>query len=324
MRWEYCGSISNEITGELKSVVLNGQMLVYAVANGGLKVFSNAFGNNVEGWNEAVVAPTEIFNGSLTTSILSYEGMLYATSASGDGIVYESADGVNWSASAWDAFTGKHVKMLLATLDDRVAFMQEENGKSYFNSTADAGKSVDDLQEVPDDFPGQPLSFANYKTTTNQEGIMLVGETPAATADTQTTTPWGYMGGLWASFPASNDDWECPAIEGPSIVYYNNDFYVFGKEFDAAYVSQAGILWQETGKQFYFPVYDWRMGGKPSVEAPEFRGRQNYSIAYDTENQYIYFLFGKELNVMNAYDHDSEVWRARVNQLWFDLANSSN
>ena len=84
---------------------------------------------------------------------------------------------------------------------------------------------------------------------------------------------------------------------------------------------------------------DWNESGfTPSIEKPEFRGRKNYSIVQDTENKFIYVLFGKEQNitfteevekaeetrateskVRGPYSHDSEVWRARLNQLWFDL-----
>ena len=76
-------------------------------------------------------------------------------------------------------------------------------------------------------------------------------------------------------------------------------------------------------------------------EKPEFRGRTKYSVIQDTKNEYIYFLFGKETNVTfkeevkkkeetrateikdrGPYSHDSEIWRGRLNQLWFDLANA--
>lgn len=118
---------------------------------------------------------------------------------------------------------------------------------------------------------------------------------------------------------------------------------MFGNEFESIYVSpNEGIAWQKANKKFSFPHQDWNESGfTPSIEKPEFRGRKNYSIVQDTENKFIYVLFGKEKNitfteevekaeetrateskVRGPYSHDSEVWRGRLNQLWFDLANA--
>lgn len=56
-------------------------------------------------------------------------------------------------------------------------------------------------------------------------------------------------------------------------------------------------------------------------------GRTNYSVVQDTENDYIYFLFSEgdvlESENTHPYSHDSEIWRARLNQLWFDKAKDA-
>ena len=73
-------------------------------------------------------------------------------------------------------------------------------------------------------------------------------------------------------------------------------------------------------------------------ENPEFRGRKNYSVVQDVKENFIYILFSKEDGITfteevekeeetratepkdrGPYRHDSEVWSARLNQLWFDL-----
>ena len=110
----------------------------------------------------------------------------------------------------------------------------------------------------------------------------------------------------------------------PTIIYYNNLLYTFGDKFESIYVSKnEGIAWQKADKKFSFPYQDWSDPEfKPTIGKPEFMGRTNYSVVQDTENDYIYFLFSEgdvlEGENTHPYSHDSEIWRARLNQLWFD------
>ena len=83
------------------------------------------------------------------------------------------------------------------------------------------------------------------------------------------------------------------------------------------------ILFVQADKKFSFPYQDWSDPEfKPTIGKPEFMGRTNYSVVQDTENDYIYFLFSEgdvlEGENTHPYSHDSEIWRARLNQLWFD------
>ena len=173
---------------------------------------------------------------------------------------------------------------------------------------------------------------------------MLIGkyenQPTVGDSNTKTIVPWGYMGDIWVSFAPNNTTSSCPEIENPSIIYYNDQFYIFGDEFKSFYVSKSGLAWKKTTK-FSFPNYNWNASGvvlRPSIDDPEFRGRKNYATVQDTKNEYIYILFGSETGVTfsenvkvagtntpvdrGPYNHDSEVWRGRLNQLWFDLAKS--
>ena len=71
-------------------------------------------------------------------------------------------------------------------------------------------------------------------------------------------------------------------------------------EFESIYVSQneGNRPGKKQIKNSTFPHQDWNESGfTPSIEKPEFRGRKNYSIVQDTENKFIYVLFGKEQNI---------------------------
>lgn len=140
----------------------------------------------------------------------------------------------------------------------------------------------------------------------------------------------------WVAIPAGSSLSYCPELVNPIIIYYNSQFYLFGEGFESFYASPSGRDWKKANKKFSFPYQNWTTGFVPSIEKPEFRGRKNFSVVQDTEKEYIYVLFGKETGVTfteevkkgetvnrGPYNHDSEVWRGRLNQLWFDLANSA-
>lgn len=86
------GGIDNTITGEQKAVILGDDILNYTILNKKLNVFRRQIGSK-SSWTSALVEG-DMFNSTLPTSILSYDGKLYATSSTNDGIVYEST---NWN-----------------------------------------------------------------------------------------------------------------------------------------------------------------------------------------------------------------------------------
>lgn len=332
MLWTYMGNVEGEnITGEQKSVILNGDILTYTVVNGILQVYRNPMGNKADSWSKQQVTDQTIFGQELPTSILSYNGKLYATSAQGNGVVYESQNGTDWNAS--NLFGENKVVLLLAPLKNKITFIQETDGKRYFNSTDEilrhATYTSSTLQEVPDNFPTKNISYTNYYTYTSQECVMLVGENNSNNED-DPLVPWGYMGDQWIAFEPGNTLTSCPNLKNPSIIYYNDQFYIFGEGFDSFYVSGAGIAWKKAGKKFGFPNYVNNPNGTnhaPSIDNPEFRQRKNYSMVLDTENKFVYIMFSattEEIQISGIlpFKHQSEVWRGRLNQYMFDLANA--
>jgi len=342
LRWNYCGNIDEaNLTGEQKSVALENDILTYSVVNGSLMVYRAQIGNTMN-WSSSVVSDSKSkFDDKLPSSILSYKKKLYATSATEDGKVYESTDGTTWLES--DLFSGNHVNLLLAPLSNKITYIKTDDGKKVFDSTAEIASIAEaekKLQEVPDDFPIGNISYTTYTTATNQEGIMLIGKykNQPTVGETETIVPWAYMGEIWIPLPPNNVDTSCPALTNPSIIYYNNKFYIFGEKFESFYISEAGIAWKKANKKFYLPYQDWSESDfKPSPEKPEFRGRTSYSTVVNKDNNSIYILFSAgnasfdeevedddstRATNHHTYSYKSEVWRGRLNQLWFDLAKA--
>lgn len=342
MLWTYMGDIDgNNITGEQKSVLLNGNILTYAETGGNLLVYQNRLDNKTapaddetDTWSKSQVANQAVFGNKLPTSLIAYNGKLYATSSTEDGVVYESQDGINWSASA--LFGNNKVMLLLAPLKNKITFIQkkEDDGTRRFNSTKEilrhTNDEEDNLQIVPETFPVKNLSYTNYYTYTSQECVMLVGEND--NAEGESLVPWGYMGDQWVALEPGNTVTDCPNLTNPSIMYYNDQFYIFGNGFESFYASGAGIAWKKAGKKFNFPNYVHDPDGDginypPSIENPEFRQRKNYSMIVDTENKFVYIMFSAatekiEITGIPSFQHKSEVWRGRLNQYMFDLANA--
>ena len=352
LRWKYINEIDNQITGEQKSIILGSEVLTYSVVGNELRVYKNSLTNFGNGVSQETVGLPE---GQLPTSIVTFQfnrsiTMLYATSA-GDGHVYESADGINWGKSS---MFGEGVELLLATLTNndisRICYTKKgaDNQRYFYYQTNDIPQETLDEAEnggkVPANFPTKNISYTVYESATNIKSVLLVGDTETATladdSELETTIVWAYDGSKWVEFSTTSSVAYCPKYTQPSIIYYNDLVYIFGQNFSSIYVSNQGLFWRKANSKFAFPHRDWSKGGTPNPSVdPEFRGKTNYSMVLDPTTQNLWIIFSKgsassEEEVEKAestkstttetrtYNHDSEVWRGRLNQLWFDLANA--
>ena len=352
LRWKYINEIDNQITGEQKSIILGSEVLTYSVVGNELRVYKTSFTNFGNGVSQETVGLPE---GQLPTSIVTFQfnrsiTMLYATSA-GDGHVYESADGINWGKSS---MFGEGVELLLATLTNkdisRICYTKKgaDNQRYFYYQTNDIPQETLDEAEnggkVPANFPTKNISYTVYESATNIKSVLLVGDTETATladdSELETTIVWAYDGSKWVEFSTTSSVAYCPKYTQPSIIYYNDLVYIFGQNFSSIYVSNQGLFWRKANSKFAFPHRDWSKGGTPNPSVdPEFRGKTNYSMVLDPATQNLWIIFSKgnasfEEEVDKAestkstttetrtYNHDSEVWRGRLNQLWFDLANA--
>ena len=352
LRWKYINEIDNQITGEQKSIILGSEVLTYSVVGNELRVYKNSLTNFGIGVSQETVGLPE---GQLPTSIVTFQfnrsiTMLYATSA-GDGHVYESADGINWGKSS---MFGEGVELLLATLTNndisRICYTKKgaDNQRYFYYQTNDIPQETLDEAEnggkVPANFPTKNISYTVYESATNIKSVLLVGDTETATladdSELETTIVWAYDGSKWVEFSTTSSVAYCPKYTQPSIIYYNDLVYIFGQNFSSIYVSNQGLFWRKANSKFAFPHRDWSKGGTPNPSVdPKFRGKTNYSMVLDPATQNLWIIFSKgsasfEEEVEKAestkstttetrtYNHDSDVWRGRLNQLWFDLANA--
>lgn len=139
----------------------------------------------------------------------------------------------------------------------------------------------------------------------------------------------------WVDLPSGSSLSYCPELKNPTIIYYNSQFYLFGNGFDSFYTSQSGRDWKKTNKKFSFPYHDWSESAEyDPIKFPEFRRRENYSMVLDNNNYYMLFIFSggtasfeeevedeeesSKATKTHTYTYESEVWRGRLNQLWFD------
>lgn len=351
LRWEYIAKINDrlQMTGEQKSIIWGSEVFTYAVVNGRLYVYRNSLTDFAgETPQETVGLPES----KLPTSIITFKfdgsnAMLYATSD--DGKVYESEDGINWGVS--DKF-GDKVELLLATLthkdSNRICYIKKgaDDQRYFYYQTNDKQQEMPETYDegkVPANFPTRNISYTEYESATHIKSVLLVGDTePATPADNsqlETTIVWAYDGEKWVEFSTTSTVAYCPKYTRPSIIYYNDLVYIFGQNFSSIYVSNQGLFWKKANAKFAFPHRDWSKGGTPTPDAdPEFRGKTNYSMVLDPATQNLWIIFSKgeasfkeevkkeesaksTTTETRTYLHDSEVWRGRLNQLWFDLAN---
>lgn len=332
MNWKHISALPNELQGQLKSITMGSIHYILSKTSGGtLKVYRNSFDN----WVDAGTTVSGI--NELPTSLLTSGDKLLATV--GDGSVYESTDGIQWTASTH--FTGE-VLTLVSSLPTAngiaiLSYLKVESGKNrlYTKQGLD-GEEAPGI--FPSNFPSKNLSFTTYKVNGAYYNIVVGRHEPAQHitvngATVAVSTVWGFNGKLWLPLSSSTSTTAyCPELANPTVVYYDDKLYLFGDGMNEVYQSTTqGIAWSKVASDgFGFPIQNWTINGFiPSIEQPEFRGRAGFTVTQDTEKGYIYLLFGSENEVSftekvgnntvnrGPYAHSAEVWRGRLNRFAF-------
>ena len=343
LNWGYVGKINDEITGAQKTIKFGNDYLTYSVDESGtLKVYNSS---NLSSWSSQNTTGDLAI---LPNSILPLKDIILATA---DNRVYESTDGIAWTES--NKFSGE-VNTFISAIPiendnsqieeekyiQQATYLKTENNVRYLYSILESelgtGNAETKIQAAGENFPTKNISYTTFKKGGQYQNV-IIGEHDESIKITvgdkeiPVSIAWGYNGTTWAELGTTSTVAYCPEFKNPTIIYYNNLLYTFGDKFESIYVSKnEGIAWQKADKKFSFPYQDWSESGfEPTIEKPEFMGRTNYSVVQDTENDYIYFLFSKgdvtfgEGDNTHPYSHDSEIWRARLNQLWFDKAKDA-
>lgn len=346
LKWGYASAMPDEITTKQKTIQFDNKLFTYSMVGGRLKVYQN---NGFSSWTSAGVNTEGDLTSEMPNSILPLDGIILATAKNK---VYESTDGITWTVST--KFSGEvstFISKLSIEDDTKICYIKIEDGKRYIYSILESeldSPTETKIEQASDRFPTDNISYNTIDKENNIQNIIVGKHEPAIEITingkkTPVLVTWVFDGRTWYEWGATTSVAYCPAFENPTIIYYNDLLYIFGDKFESIYSSRnGGVAWSKADKKFSFPYQDWSDANfTPSIDKPEFRGRANYSMIMDSENQNIYILFGKEDNVTfteevekveetrateskvrGPYSHGAEVWRGRLNQLWFDLANA--
>lgn len=284
MQWAKMKGLPASITGVQKSVLLGNEILVYA----GLEVYKgtiDAQSSTVATWEKKTTnLPEEL------TSVVRFGDKLYATTVNKK--VYSSSEGVSWYE---ETALGDNVERLLAAFPESLrAIVADTEGKYFAKSDGVTGWIKEET--VPETFPQNEIVSAVYTSPTRVSSAILVG-TPNQTD--QYTVPWFTTAADpgWAEMntTAGTDTPypSCPYMTNPSIIHYNDAFYIFGGDFNGFSKSLNGIAWYPADSKFWMPE--------------EFKNKSDkqYSAVVD-DNNFIWIIW-----------NDGEIWRGRLNKLGF-------
>ena len=296
--WDKMGSAPT-LSGEQKAILFNNELWVFTQsAAQKTQTRAGAYWLDTEetyGW-DAVPGAKLPDNAKLESLVcLKYKDgenekqRLYIVTE--DGTAHSSDDGINWTPANWEG--NSNIRTLIAGFTD-VLTVVTSNGEVY---TVDnqGNKIAGNMGEAETDFPTSHIYSTNFDSN-NQSQAMVVGRT---VNDVQQTIPWVSSNGKdWYSLAnTSSYDVYCPKFANPAVMYYGENFYIFGSKdenkLDAIYSSVDGISWREPQRKFLLHK------DMTDITAP-------YSIVVDSP--YIWVIFG-------GNGTDAAVWRGHLNKL---------
>jgi hypothetical protein len=284
---------------ESKAVLLKDEILVFASDGSQVAVYPEAGQWQGKNITTAVKVP----------SIVNLNDTLYA--AGEDGGIHYSVDGESWTGVTSFGITGTFtVENLLTTFESKddkfISAIIKENGKRVFaiaQSSAAGELTWTKGENVPDEFPTKHIvATKSHTTPTGGQQALLIGD---ALADATETTPWFSSDGLsWGAMTPSKTKYALPPMSEPSILYYGNTIYAFGRTaegFSYIYTSVNGIVWEKIEKKFMFPL--------DSSGESKFKDRTGGYAAIVDKHNYIWMFWNKE----------DEAWRGKLNRLGFEI-----
>lgn len=290
---------------ETKAVLLDDDLFVYALVGTEVKVYQRTSTNEFK-----PATPVSIPTGFKVSSIVTFmEGSLFGVDE--DGEVYRAIDGVNWSKMENANGATVTVVNLITTFDETIAgiIRNIDNTADIFAvATINEENKLEWTTEgvvVPDEadgrFPRNFVATKSFKTPTGGQQALLIGKPEED--DPKATYPWFTNDGYnWGQMTPTKDKYALPVMDEPSILYYGNTIYAFGKtEADGLsyiYTSVNGIVWEKIEKKFMLPLN--------SDQESVFKERSGYTMIVDQDN-YIWMFWNQE----------DEAWRGKLNRLGF-------
>lgn len=291
----------NLVIGEQKAVILGER--IYVFGKGNSTTVYTADIENGRSWS--TISLNGMPENFKLASLINFNSKLYITTE--DGNVYNTENGSTWIKDT--GLSTGNVDMLLVgfpkpannnNLEDIVGIsgiVKEGENKIFTMTNKDATTwqvITDNPQIVPEEFPVERLSSSVYNTNSGVSTAILVGNTKYDEAENDTSTiVWSTEDGITWYNMTTGDNNNAPWMESPSIMYYNNQFYIFGSGFNSFYSSPNLLVWKPVKKKFLLP------------EALRDKDT-NYSTVVDKNN----FIW-----IMSS--NPADVWRGRLNRLGF-------
>lgn len=244
MQWNEYPAVEG-VTPQRALELVDGTMCLFGLDSDGNIVVARTSVNGVPAWEQAAV--TGLPAGAELSTVQLFDGRLYVV-AGGD--LYVSADGVAWSVSA----TGLGAVAIIGASDsDGELWVAGEQG--IMRSTD--GVAFEVTEPMPQGLPVYGVSIASYPLVHNSSKIryMLIGYTNEARDGN--VAVWSRLSGedKWTSFENVGAKYPCPALDGLTVLRYNNSLYAVGGAgvqgsenigaFSSFYVSKDnGIVWK--------------------------------------------------------------------------------
>lgn len=300
MTWSKLQSNFSKDIQVQKAVYYKDQIFVFAEQDNQIAV-TRTLSSNGNIWETP--QPIDIPVKADYSSVIVWKDFLYILA---ENQLYQSDNGINWIKVQTEQKLSSLIAGIQLSTDQKLIGITTDN--SYTESTD--GNNWTTFTGLPDNFPVGTYYYAAYplKTNANINRIVVMGQNQLV-ADT-TNVIWTQLASEHEWFPLTMEDNpnSCPNLRNASMIYYNDQLYVFGgpgknggsaKAFDYFYSSKDnGIGWAKVSKGASFPE---------EFNSLYAQSNGNYSCTID-DNNYLWIMWGKT----------GEVWKGRINKLGFN------
>ncbi len=222
-----------------------------------------------------------------------------------DDNIYISNDGLTWTANDHSADAFRFVNMLCAFNDSVWAIVQQRSDSAYHFAVSYDGATWTQQSKLPNDFPISDFAVANFYSETGRERVMVVGGYTAQGEMLNTRwniecTPAGTY--RWLNFSIEQPSFS--SLAGISVIWYNNQFFLFGGTTTDNALSEYTIL-ESTNEGMHWSVPDSAHNCLPATYQP----RTKQSVVVDG-NFNIYVAGGQ-----SRTEVFSDVYVGRLNSI---------
>ena len=231
-----------------KGLVLNG--LFYLFANDGFMttVYQSADGST---WDDGSI-PTVLPSNCQVRDIVEANGQLYYCQ---EGVVYTSADGIDWEEQDLSGETYVPQVMLMHFNDSVWLVAEHATDHTFHLSVQDGDTWRTYAEPLPANWPLSDFTTVVFQASSERPRAMIVGgyDTEGNTLNSRWNIEYSLADGYrYANFAIERP--LCSAILGASVVHYGKLFYMFGGvDADAQYLSSTALYSDDEGLN-WFPI----------------------------------------------------------------------